>query len=74
MGGCDACGGVCGVFVGLYVGGVFRRVGLMWMRGATLAMCGAVGLVEVGTFAGEGAPFVVCVSPFAAGQGSEVSS
>ena len=62
------------MFVGLIVGGVLRRVCLMWMRGATLAICGAVGLVEVGKSAGEGAPFVVGVSPFVVGQGSEVSS
>ena len=74
MGGCDVCGGKCVVFVGLFVVGVLRRVCLMWMRGATFAMCGAVGLVEVGTSVRGGAPFVVGVSPFEAGQGSVVSS
>ena len=56
------------------VGGVLWRVCLKWMRGATLVMWGAVGLVEVGTIGGSGAPFVVGVSPFEVGQGSEVSS
>ena len=72
MGGCDACGG--GFGVGLFVVGVLRHVCLMWMHGATFAMCGAVGLVEVGTSVREGPPFVVGVSPFEAGQGSEVLS
>ena len=74
MGGCDVCGGIFGVLVGLFVVGVLRRVCLMWMRRATFAMCDAVGLVEVGTSVREGAPFVVGVSPFEAGQGNEVSS
>ena len=79
------CGRVCGVGAGVvgsgvlvgvsvgsvFVGGVLARVCFMWMRGAALATCGAVGFVDIGRFVGVS---VGGGSPFEVGHGSESSS
>lgn len=74
-GGAEGCTsgseGGSGEVVGTVVGVVLARVCLMCTRGATRAMCGAVGFVDVcgckGVIIGSGSPFEV-------GHGSESSS